>query len=201
MSHTRIKCINKRVYKQRILLINVYRQFFYLFFQFCVSMLFRFHLWTNGVRLLRAFDLWYMSTCKKNKKQKQKQITAYETLNNFSKSSMLLRKVLIKEAYSGHVHIISYKFWFHFTKYTFPSIFMLSVSLKNFEHYFNVLMEKTTIWKTTKRKYSNSNNKRMSKVLKIDFVLSDDEIQFLHSLANSNFGCYCSRSTLLISPF
>ena len=82
---------------------------------------------------------------KKNKKQKQKQITAYETLNNFSKSSMLLRKVLIKEAYSGHVHIISYKFWFHFTKYTFPSIFMLSVSLKNFEHYFNVLMEKITI--------------------------------------------------------
>ena len=134
-------------------------------------------------------------------KQKQKQITAYETLNNFSKSSMLLRKVLIKEAYSGHVHIISYKFLFRFTKHTFPSIFMLSVSLKNFEHYFNVLMEKTTIWKTTKRKYSNSNNKRMSKVLKIDFVLSDDEIQFLHSLANSSFGCYCSRSTLLISPF
>ena len=43
--------------------------------------------------------------------------------------------------------------------------------------------------KKNKRKYSNSNNKRMSKVLKIDFVLSDDEIQFLHSLANSNFGC------------
>ena len=40
----------------------------------------------------------------------------------------------------------------------------------------------------------------MSKVLKIDFVLSGDEIQFLHSLANSNFGCYCSRSAL-ISPF
>ena len=37
-------------------------------------------------------------------------------------------------------------------------------------------MEKITIWKTTKRKYSNSDNKRMSKVLKIDFVLSDDEI-------------------------
>ena len=32
--------------------------------------------------------------------------------------------------------------------------------------------------KENKRKYSNSNNKRMSKVLKIDFVLSDDEIQF-----------------------
>ena len=50
----------------------------------------------------------------------------------------------------------------------------------------------------SKRKYSNSNNKRMSKVSKIDFVLSDDEIQFLHSLANSNFGCYCGRLALLI---
>ena len=49
-----------------------------------------------------------------------------------------------------------------------------------------------------KRKYINSNNKRMSKVLKNDFVLSDDEIQLLNSLANSNFGCYCSRFALLI---
>ena len=40
----------------------------------------------------------------------------------------------------------------------------------------------------------------MSKVLKIDSVLSDGEIQFLRSLANSNFGCYCSRSALLIFP-
>ena len=54
--------------------------------------------------------------------------------------------------------------------------------------------------KENKRKYSNSNNKRMSKVLKIDFLLSDDEIQFLHSLADSSFGCYRSRSALLISP-
>ena len=38
----------------------------------------------------------------------------------------------------------------------------------------------------------------MSKVLKIDFVLIDDEIQFLHSLADSNFGCYYSRLALLI---
>ena len=34
-----------------------------------------------------------------------------------------------------------------------------------------------------------SNNKRMSKVLEINFALSDDEIQSLHSLADSNFGC------------
>ena len=33
-------------------------------------------------------------------------------------------------------------------------------------------MEKTTHLKKNKRKYSNSNNKRMSKVLKIDFVLN-----------------------------
>ena len=52
--------------------------------------------------------------------------------------------------------------------------------------------------KKNKRKYNNSNNKSMSKVLKIDFVLSDDEIQFLHSLADSNFGCYYSRLALLI---
>ena len=52
--------------------------------------------------------------------------------------------------------------------------------------------------KKNKRKYSNSNNKSMSKVLKIDFVLIDDEIQFLHSLADSNFGCYYSRLALLI---
>ena len=51
--------------------------------------------------------------------------------------------------------------------------------------------------KKSKRKYSNSNNKRMSEVLKID-ISSDDEIQFLHSLANSNFGCYRSRLALLI---
>ena len=51
--------------------------------------------------------------------------------------------------------------------------------------------------KKNKRKYSNR-NKRMSKVLKIDFVLSDDEIQALHSVANSNFGYYCSRFALLV---
>ena len=52
--------------------------------------------------------------------------------------------------------------------------------------------------KKTRVKYGNSKNKRMLEVLKIDFVLSDDEIQFLHSLANSNVDCYCSRSALLM---
>ena len=52
--------------------------------------------------------------------------------------------------------------------------------------------------KTDKRTYSKS-NKIISKVLKIDFVLSDEEMQFLRSWANSNFGYYCSRSALLIN--
>ena len=80
-------------------------------------------------------------------------------------------------------------------EHTFPSIFMLSMSLKTL---FNILMffdGKNNDLKKNKRQYSSSNDKRMSKVLKINFVLSNDEIQFLHSLANSSFGCYCSRSS------
>ena len=46
------------------------------------------------------------------------------------------------------------------------------------------------------RKYSNSSN--MSDKLKIDFFWRDDEMQFLDSWANSNFGCYFGRSALLI---
>ena len=42
------------------------------------------------------------------------------------------------------------------------------------------LFEKKKTKKKNKRKYSNSNNKRTSKLSKIDFFLSDDEIQFLH---------------------
>ena len=47
------------------------------------------------------------------------------------------------------------------------------------------MMEKKQLFekkqkKKNKRKYSNSNNKRTSKLSKIDFFLSDDEIQFLH---------------------
>ena len=44
--------------------------------------------------------------------------------------------------------------------------------------------------------------KKMLKELKIDFFWTDDEVQFLLSLANSNFGGNCGRSTFLIqSPF
>ena len=39
-------------------------------------------------------------------------------------------------------------------------------------------MEKTTIFKKNKRRDSNSNNKTMSEVLKIDFVLSDVKYSF-----------------------
>ena len=59
-------------------------------------------------------------------------------------------------------------------------------------------MEKAIIFKKYKRKDSNSNNKEMSRELKIDFFWTDDEIQFLLSLANSSFGCYCCRSALLV---
>ena len=40
-------------------------------------------------------------------------------------------------------------------------------------------MEKTTTWKKYKRKFSNSSNKKMSAESKIDFFLTEDEIQFL----------------------
>ena len=76
---------------------------------------------------------------------------------------------------------------------------MLSMSLKTLNIILMCFDGKNNHLKKNKRKYSNSNNKRMSKVLKIDFVLSDDEIQFLHSLANSYVDCYCIRSALLIS--
>ena len=75
---------------------------------------------------------------------------------------------------------------------------MLSMSLKILNI---ILMRFNEKNKKNKGKYINSNNKRMSKVLKTDFVLSDDEIQLLRLLANSSFGCYCSRSALFISPF
>ena len=40
-------------------------------------------------------------------------------------------------------------------------------------------MEKTTIWKKYKRNFSNSNNKKISTESKIDFFLTEEEIQFL----------------------
>ena len=76
------------------------------------------------------------------------------------------------------------------------SLKILNIILMRFNEKNNHLKKKQN-----KRKYINGNNKRMSKVLKTDFVLSDDEIQLLRLLANSSFGCYCSRSALFISPF
>ena len=63
--------------------------------------------------------------------------------------------------------------WTHF-----PFNIYVEHEFKNFEHYLNVFWWKKQLFekKQNKRKYSNSNNKSMSKVLKIDFVLSDDEI-------------------------
>ena len=70
---------------------------------------------------------------------------------------------------------------------------MLSTSLKTLDITLMCFDGKNSYLKKNKRKYSNSNNKRMLKVLKISFVSNDDEIQFLHLLANLNFGSYCSR--------
>ena len=76
---------------------------------------------------------------------------------------------------------------------------MLSMSLKSLNITLMCFDGKNNyLKKKTRERYSNSNSKRMLKVLKIDFVLSDDEIQFLHSLANSNVNCCCSRSALLM---
>ena len=58
---------------------------------------------------------------------------------------------------------------------------MLSMSLKTLNIILMPFDGKNNYLRKNKRKYSNSNNKRMSKVLKIDFVLSDNKIQFLRS--------------------
>ena len=58
---------------------------------------------------------------------------------------------------------------------------MLSMSLKTLNIILMSFDGKNNYLRKNKRKYSNSNNKRMSKVLKIDFVLSDNKIQFLRS--------------------
>ena len=97
------------------------------------------------------------------------------------KKQLDISLVTKKEGSYGHAHIISYRFLFGFTKLYgmmwthFSFNIYVEYEFRNFEHYFNVLMEKTTIWKIKNRKYSNNNNKRMSKVLKIDFVLKDNE--------------------------
>ena len=49
---------------------------------------------------------------------------------------------------------------------------------KNFDHYFHVLMEYTTIWKKYKRKYSYTNNKKMMRESKIHFFWTDDAVAF-----------------------
>ena len=66
---------------------------------------------------------------------------------------------------------------------------MLSMSLKTLNIILICFDGKNNHLIKNKRKYNNSNNKAISKVLKVDFVLSGDEIQSLHSLANSNSGC------------
>ena len=59
---------------------------------------------------------------------------------------------------------------------------MLSMSLKTLNIILMCFDGKNSHLKKNKRNYSNSNNKRMSKVLKSDFVSS-----FVSSFINSNF--------------
>ena len=62
-----------------------------------------------------------------------------------------------KRKISGHVHIISYRFLFRFTKLYgmmwthFPFNIYVEYEFKNFEHYFNVFWwKKQPIWKKTR---------------------------------------------------
>ena len=57
-------------------------------------------------------------------------------------------------------------------EHTFPSIFMLGMSLKTLNIIWMCFDGKNNHLEKSKRKYSNTNKQRMSKVLKIDFVLS-----------------------------
>ena len=81
-------------------------------------------------------------------------------------------------------------------EHTFPSTITLGMNLKTL----NIILiwldeKKQPSEKRYKRKYSSSSNKNMSKELKIHFFMTDDEIQFLDSLANSNFmGSKCINS-------
>ena len=56
--------------------------------------------------------------------------------------------------------------WTQFSHYIYAEY-----EFKNFEHY---LIEKTTIWKKYKIKYSNTNNKKMSRESKFHFFWTDD---------------------------
>ena len=86
----------------------------------------------------------------------------------------------------------NYTIW---CEHTFLST--LSISLKTLNIISMCFDVKNNLWKKCKWKYSNSNNKKMSKELKIDFFWTDDKIQFFLSLANSNFGCYGSKSCII----
>ena len=78
-----------------------------------------------------------------------------------------------------------------------PSTFMLSISL-SFKHYFNVFWWKVQPSEKNTRENTAIVVTKNKGRIKNWFFWTDDEIQFLDSLANSNFGCYCSRSASLI---
>ena len=105
--------------------------------------------------------------------------------------------------WSGHVHIISDRFSFRVTELYgmmwthFPFYTHVEYKFKSLEHYVNVFW-----WKIqpSEKKWESTAIVVTKNVERIKnwFLWTDDEIQFLDSLANSNFGCYCSRSASLI---
>ena len=104
----------------------------------------------------------------------------------------------------SYVHIISDRFSFRFTELYgmiwthFPFYIYVGYKFKSFEHYFNVFWWKIQpSEKNTRESTAIVVTKNVERI-KNWFLWADDEIQFLDSLANSNFGCYCSRSASLI---
>ena len=77
---------------------------------------------------------------------------------------------------------------------------MLSVSLKILNIILMCFDEKKNnhLLKNTREGTEIVLTKNAESIKNWHFFLANDETQFLRSLANSNFGCYCSRSALLV---
>ena len=104
----------------------------------------------------------------------------------------------------GHVHIISVRFSFRFTELCgmmrtyFVFYIYVEYKFKSFEHHFNLFW-----WKIQPSEKNASESTAIVVIKNVEriqnwFFWTDDETQFLNSLADSNFGCYCGRSTSLI---
>ena len=75
---------------------------------------------------------------------------------------------------------------------------MLSVRLKTLNNILMCFDEKKQPFEKNTRECTEIVIKNVESIKNWYLFLTDDEIHFLHSLANSNFSCYCSRSALLV---